>query len=137
MIIVGDADVLIALFLEEDDHYREASKISKYLYSEGNTVIFPNTAIAEAITAFQRKFSLPKLASILTDQYMQGIFTIEYVDEEIMRLASELFNPKGSKRNTFFDAIVAATAKKLNSDTIFSFDTWYKKLGFKLAGDLE
>ncbi len=137
MIIIGDADALIALFLEEDGHYREASKISKYLYSEGNTVIFPNTAIVEAITTFQRKFSSPKLASILTDQYMQGIFAVEYIDEGVMRSAVDFFNPKGSKKNTFFDALVAATAKKLNSETIFSFDGWYKKLGFKLASDLK
>ncbi|MDP3732992.1 MAG: hypothetical protein Q8Q91_00480 [Candidatus Daviesbacteria bacterium] len=38
-----------------------------------------------------------------------------------------------SKHNTFFDAIVAATAEKLNADGIFSFDSWYPKLGFKLV----
>lgn len=137
MIVIGDADALIALLLEEDAHYQEASELSACLYSKGHTVIFPNTAIVEAITAFQRKFSSPKLAGILTDQYAQGVFAVEYLDEEIMRLAASLFNPKSSKKNTFFDAIVAAVAKSLNADAIFSFDSWYKKVGFKLASDLE
>ncbi len=136
MIVVGDADALIALFLEEDSHYLEASRISKYLREKGDDVIFPNTVIVEAITAFQRKFSFPQLAGILRGQYIRGLFDVEYIDESIMKLAAEIFNPKGSKQNTFFDALVAATAKKLNADTIFSFDSWYKKLGFKLAGDL-
>ena len=56
------------------------------------------------------------------------------VNEGIMQLAVGLFNPKSSKKNTFFDAIVAATAKSLNADTIFSFDGWYKKIGFNLSG---
>lgn len=136
MIVVGDCDALIALFLEEDGHYQEASEISKYLYAKGYTVIFPNTAVVEAITAFQRKFSSPKLAGILTDQYTQGILAVECIDEEIMKKAADLFNPKSSKKNTFFDAIVAAVAKSLNADAIFSFDSWYKKVGFKLATDL-
>lgn len=38
----------------------------------------------------------------------------------------------GSKKNTFFDAIVAATAENLGTDAIFSFDDWYPKLGFRL-----
>ncbi|MBI4096222.1 MAG: type II toxin-antitoxin system VapC family toxin [Candidatus Levybacteria bacterium] len=136
MIIIGDADVLIALFLEEDSHYEEASKISKYLYSEGHTVIFPNTAIAEAITTLHRKLANPTVADLLVQHYKKGLFEVEYVDEYIMQEAAEIYNPKGSKKNTFFDALVAATAKKLNAQTIFSFDTWYQKLGFKLASDL-
>lgn len=136
MIVVGDADALIALLLEKDGHYQEASEISKYLYAKGYIVIFPNTAVVEAITTFQRKFSSPRLAGILSDQYAQGVFAVEYIDEEIMNIAGGLFNPKKSKKNTFFDAIVAATAKSLKADAIFSFDNWYKKVGFKLASDL-
>ena len=67
----------------------------------------------------------------------ENIFSVEYVDEYAMLLAVNIFNPVSSKQNTFFDAIVAATAKKLNTDTIFSFNAWYRKLGFKLAADLK
>lgn len=137
MIVVGDADALIALFLEKDNHYLEATKISKHLRERRDSVIFPNTAITEAITTFQRKFPFPKIADTIKKLYVQGVLEIEYVDEIEMKLAAEFFNPYGSKKNTFFDALVAATAKKLNSETIFSFDSWYKKLGFKLAADLE
>lgn len=137
MIVVGDADALIALFLEKDNHYLEAAKISKRLREKGDRVIFPNTAIAEAITTFQRKFSFPKVAGAIKDLYAQGAFNVEYINEVEMKLAAEFFNPYGSKQNTFFDALVAAVAKKLNSKVIFSFDSWYKKLGFQLAVDLK
>jgi predicted nucleic acid-binding protein len=35
-----------------------------------------------------------------------------------------------------FDALVATFAKKYNADAIFSFDEWYKNLGFKLVTSL-
>lgn len=35
-----------------------------------------------------------------------------------------------------FDALVVATAKKLDTKVIFSTDIWYTKLGFTLAENL-
>lgn len=136
-IIVGDSDALIALVYEGDQLNLRSRAISQKINKNKAQIIFPNTAIAEAITTLLRKHSNPKLAGYLAWQYTKNIFRIEYVNEDIMRQAVEIFNPIRSKQNTFFDALVAATAKKLNADAIFSFDSWYKKLGFKLASELE
>ena len=135
--IIGDADALIALTIKTDSLHSRALAISKRVENTNGQVIFPNTAIAEAITTLLRKHSNPKLAGYLAKQYEENIFSVEYVDEYAMLLAVNIFNPVSSKQNTFFDAIVAATAKKLNTDTIFSFNAWYRKLGFKLAADLK
>lgn len=134
-IVVGDADSLIALFLDYDANHERAISTLIKLNQARITAIYPNTAIAEAITTLLRKHSNPELVTYLTQQYRDDRFTVEYVDEKIMKLAIEIFNPQGSKQNTFFDAIVAACAKTLLTDAIFSFDDWYKKLGFKLASD--
>lgn len=136
-IIVGDSDALIALVYEDDQLNLRSREISQKLNRNNTQIIFPNTAIAEAITTLLRKHSNPKLAGYLSRQYEKNIFRIEYVDEDTMKLAVNIFNPISSKKNTFFDALVAATAKKLKAGTIFSFDTWYKKLGFNLASDLK
>ena len=72
----------------------------------------------------------------MNQHYISGGFEVEYVDAETMQQAAKLYNPQGSKQNTFFDAIVAATAKSLKADIIFSFDKWYEKQGFKLASSL-
>lgn len=136
MIIIGDADALIALAIEKDSLHSRASAISRKLADDNMQVIFPNTAISEAVTTLLRKHSNPKLAGYLAQQYKENIFKVEYVDEDTMKMAVNIFSPVSSKKNTFFDAIVAATAKKLQADVIFSFDTWYKKLGLQLAGDL-
>jgi len=134
-IVIGDADSLIALFLEYDTNHKKATAILKRLHKTGTLLIYPNTAIAEAITALMRKYTNPQLASYITQQYKDNRFIVEYIDEKIMKNATKIFNPTGSKQNTFFDALVAATATQLSTDTIFSFDAWYTKKGFKLAGD--
>lgn len=136
-LVVADADILVALYFKKDALRDRVRNISRKFLKTGVKIIFPNTAIAEAITTMQRKLSNSTAADLLNQDYRKRVFEVEYIDEEIMQNAAELYSPKGSKQNTFFDALVAGTAKKLNSGTIFSFDTWYKKLGFQLASELK
>lgn len=134
-IVVADSDALIALSFEEDPHYKKAASILNVLMQQEFTIIFPVTVIPEAITTLKRSINQPKKAHLLNKKLQQGELHIEYINEEILKLATQYFDQAISKKNTFFDAIVAATAEKLEADAIFSFDDWYKKLGFKLATD--
>lgn len=136
-IAVGDADSLIALADREDANHVRAKKIGAWLLSESYAIIYPNTAILEAITALKRAKNLPEKAHLINRQYQQGAFHVEYITYDIMTRASEIFEEAVSKKNTLFDAIVAATAEKLEADTIFSFDSWYTKLGFSLVESSE
>jgi predicted nucleic acid-binding protein len=81
-------------------------------------------------------FSAPLSAA----QVVRGIrakdFIIEVVDQSVIDTASTLFDPQASKHNTFFDAIVAAVAQKLNATAVFSFDGWYEKIGLKLVANV-
>ena len=131
-VVVGDTDSIIALAYEVDPNHEKAEKISRKLRSKGYQVIYPNTVIVEAITTLKRGLNLPERAQYVNQQYQKGTFNIEYINEEIMRKASQIFDKTVSKKNTFFDAIVAATAENLEADAIFSFDDWYPKLGLKL-----
>lgn len=133
-VVVADADALIALFLETDFHHNKAVAISAKLSKQGISIIFPLTVFPEAVTTLKRAFNQPQKAHLLNKQYLAGVFEMEYIDEEIMKKAAEIFDQKAvSKQNTLFDAIVAATAEKLEAEAIFSFDDWYTKLGLKLA----
>lgn len=133
LISIADADALIALVLEKDPNHGKAVSISGKLLNRGINIIFPVTVFPEAITSLRRAANQPEKARLINKQLQQGAFHIEYLDEEIIRYASGIFDQADSKQNTFFDAIVVATAKKLSADSIFSFDNWYPKLGFKLA----
>ncbi len=132
-IVVADTDALIALALEKDPNHERAQKIAAYLRKNLVTVIFPVTVFPEALTSLKRAANQPEKAHLLNRQFLAGEFQVEYITEEIMKRAAEIFDKAISKKNTFFDAIVAATAEKLEADSIFSFDEWYPKLGFKLT----
>jgi predicted nucleic acid-binding protein len=135
-VVVADADILVALYFKNDVLHNKVTNINKKFLETGVRIIFPNTAIAEGITTLHRKLSNSTAAALLNQHYKKRILDVEYIDEQIMQEAAELYAPEGSKKNTFFDAIVAAVGKSLNADAIFSFDRWYEKAGFKLASDL-
>lgn len=134
LISIADTDVLIALVLEKDPNHEQAISISEKLLNRGINIIFPVTVFPEAITSLRRAANQPEKARLINKQLQQGAFHIEYLDEVILQNATLIFDQADSKQNTFFDAIIAATAKKLNAESIFSFDNWYPKLGYKLAG---
>lgn len=134
--IIADADILIALAYHSDTNHQKVKEITTKLLEKLYIVMFPNTALLEAITVLKRALNQPDLADKINKQYQRGVFGIIYIDEQIQLEASKLFNPAGSKKNTIFDAIVLATAKNVSADAVFSFDSWYKKQNFPLAQDL-
>lgn len=134
-VIIIDSDGLIALLNPSDKHAKRALEILETLNALGARILHPVTVITETATTFQRRLGKPKLAGHLLNMIKDGQLPIETVDERILEEAMSLFDPKGSKKNTLFDAVVAAVAKKRKADAIFSFDGWYKKLGFQRVGD--
>ncbi|MBI4990656.1 PIN domain-containing protein [Candidatus Gottesmanbacteria bacterium] len=133
LIAIGDSDGLIAILHEEDKNFQRAKETIARLLQNDAQVIFPLTTIAETVTTLKRKLNNPELAAEVIKQITSGILAIEDTDTKLLESALQFFDPKGSKQNTLFDALVAATAKKHNTKIIFSFDSWYEKLGFKLA----
>src|SRR6266404_4691027 len=129
-IAVGDADSLIALAYKEDANHIRAKKSGEWLLSKGYEIIYPNTAILEAITALKRALGLVDEAHLINRQYQAGAFLVEFVSEKIQQQASRRFETTISKKNTIFDAVVAETAVELKAEYIFSFDNWYLKEGF-------
>jgi predicted nucleic acid-binding protein len=135
-IIIIDADGLIALFNKQDSHAAEAIAILENIQTLHAKLIYPATCIAEVITTLQRKIERPDIAKKIITLLEDAEIIVEPIDDDILRQALALFNPDGSKKNTLFDAIVAAVAKKYAAQGIFSFDGWYRKQGFTLAGEM-
>lgn len=136
LLIIADADSIVAQAYADDTNHKQVLSLSRMLAEKGAHILFPSTAISEAVTTLQRKFSDPHLAASTLNLLTEPDIDIESIDEEIIRKAKKLFDPNASKHNTFFDCIVATVAKKHNADAVFSFDDWYSKLGFKLVSDL-
>ena len=135
ILIIGDTDALIST-INKDAHHEVVKTIYRELASVSANIYFPSAIIAETITTCQRRLKNPSLAEAMVTQLTSDLINVLPTDDETLQMAAAFFHPHGSKENTFFDAIVAATAKKQSADAIFSFDQWYRKLGFKLASDL-
>lgn len=136
LLLIGDADAIVGSVNPADANHERVVAISKQLTSLSAHVVFPVTAIAEAITAIHRRLASPSLTRELLAKVNRDDLPVMEVSRDAAKTATEFFSPDGSKENTYFDAIVAAIAKSNFADGIFSFDVWYKKLGFKLAEDL-
>lgn len=136
LLIIADADSIVAQAYTGDSNHKQVLSLSQMLEESGAHILFPSTAISEAVTTLQRKFSNPHLAASTLNLLTEPGIDIENIDEEIIREAKKLFDPSVSKHNTFFDCIVATGAKKHDADAVFSFDDWYSKLGFKLVSNL-
>ena len=134
-LFIGDADALIALSNKSDSNHEAAKQILTNLSSE-TSVIFPTTAICEAVTVLRGKLNKPTDAAQVVQQLRAGGIPLESVDQAILLEAEKLYDPLASKKNTLFDAVVAAIAKQSQADAVFSFDQWYQKIGLKLASDL-
>ncbi len=136
MTIIVDSDGLIGLLNKDDTHNSMAMRILEKLTEQEAKLIYPVTVITESSTVLQVRLGKPEMANHITQLLLNGKLIIETVDEELLKQAVKLLKPGGSKHNTLFDAVVAEVAKKHNADAIFSFDRWYKQLGYKLASDL-
>ena len=135
VIHIADADAIIAMISKRDASHGNAKAIIQKVSQRGDKILFPATAITEAITTCQIRLNSPQLAKELAQQIAANSLPVIPIDGEILELAAGVFNSEGSRKNTFFDATIAATAKKYGTNTIFSFDSWYRKLGFTLLVD--
>jgi len=136
VIVVVDADALIAQTNLKDIHHPVAARISSRLLEMGASIIYPSTAIAEASTHMQRVLNNSVDALNIVRLLTNPVVQVAQVNKDILERAMTYFGVGGSKKNTMFDCIVAAVAETVQADAIFSFDRFYKTRGFKLASEL-
>lgn len=136
LIIIVDSDGIVAQSNLDDANHDLAVKISEKLMDLEAKVIYPSTTIFEATTTMARKFNNPQMAAGTLSVFTDPSMIIEPVDQQIIVGAAKYYDPNTTKKNTTFDAAVAAVADKYKADYIFGFDGFYEKKGFKLAKDL-
>lgn len=136
IIVVGDADAIIAQTNPQDVHHQKAINIANSFKSKDVQVIYPVTAILEAATHMQRVFDSTASAYGTAVVFSNPDIQVIEVNQNTLKGAIKYFDPNTSKKNTLFDCTVAAVAEEYKADAIFSFDKFYKSQGFKLASEL-
>lgn len=137
--LVVDSDALIALFNNADSNFSKAEALFESFYEQKTRLVYPSTTLVETVDTIQRKLKKYVVAQQIAQLISSAELTIESVepiDGNYLKEAARYFEAEKTNRKTLADAVVAAVAKKLNADGILSFDSWYHKLGFKLASEL-
>lgn len=136
--VIVDADAIVAQAHIQDSNHQKALVISERLKDLNAQMIYPATAICEAVTVLQHKLTNAATAYgtavIFTDTSLQ---VAEVNQETLKRSVNNHFRPNTSKKNTLFDCIILDIAEEYKADAIFSFDHFYKAKGFKLAEELK
>jgi len=137
-LVVVDADAIVAQAYDEDVNHKKAVEIARNLVDIKAQVIYPITAITEAVTVIQRVLSSGDMARSVAAAFTEaGVEIVEVSRDIYAQAVNKYFDKDMSKKNTLFDCIVAAVAEEYKAGAIFSFDKFYKKRGFKLISDLD
>lgn len=136
-LVVVDADAIIAQANTADSNHKKALEVTKKLDRLNAEVIYPVTAVVEAVTVLQRKLNSGATAYGTAVAFVDPQAEVVEINQEVYSQAvNNYFSPRLSKKDTLFDCIVASVAEKYEAEAIFSFDKFYKKHGFKLASEL-
>ena len=133
--VIVDADAIVAQVSITDSNYQKAGLISEKLKKFEARIVYPATAVTEAVTVLQKKQS-SAIAYGTANILIVGGVEIADVNYLTLLTAMNYFKPAGSKKNTLFDCIIMAVADRYETDIIFSFDKIYKKQGYRLVSDL-
>ena len=137
MDILVDADALVALAKEDDPNHKKALKIAQLLQSKGCTWYFSPFTIGEVVTVISYKVNQNTAKQVLKELRKQDLNELTLKDE-YLELADNWFNKQTKKGTSYFDcynmALLERYKKQLNA--IFSFDSVYKRNGFKLAEEV-
>ena len=135
-VVIVDADAIVAQASPGDNLHIKAVKIAQKLAQLKAQILYPTTAITEAITHIQRVLNNGATAFETAVIFTQPNINIIEINQKTIKNAIQFFSSTTSKKNTLYDCIIIAIAKEYKADAIFSFDRFYKRKGFKLASEL-
>src|SRR3989338_9636358 len=111
-IIVVDADAIVAQASPNDNLHVKSVEIATLLVQRNAQVLYPVTAIIEAITHIQRVLTNGQVAYGTLIAFIDSNVNAVEVNQETMKNALQFFSASTSKKNTFYDCIVAEIARK-------------------------
>ena len=135
--ILLDADALVALIKTNDSNHKKALEINDKLQTKGTTYYLSPFTTAEVITVLSYKVSQQAAKSFLKEIRKLDLPILK-LEEKYSNLADKWFLKQNKKGISYFDCYNMALLEKYKAQVaaIFSFDTIYKKNGFKLAENL-
>lgn len=131
--LLVDADAFIALNDGTDANHSQALILWKVVSSKDFQLVTSDPALGEAITVISQNTKL-KIAIDFAEATLATNIEIVEVDAKLRKQALNIFKKQTSKNSRFTDCVNMAIMRQEKFDTIFSFDEYYKKNGFKRFG---
>lgn len=132
-----DSDAFVASVKKDDTNHEKVKQIFLALESEPIIFYTSNYVFAESITVISQKINQhAAIEFIKNTKSSQSMITIKWILESVEQLAIEIFAKQTSKNVSFVDCTNMAIMKYHQMDYLFSFDSIYKKNGFKLIEEI-
>lgn len=136
--VLIDADALIALAKSDDSNHKNAVQISGKLQKKGVFYYLSPFTVSEAVTVLSHKTSHQAAKKFLEEMRRLDLPVLES-RENLISIADKWFLKQKRKGISYPDCFNMALLERYKSDinSIFSFDSIYKRNGFKTVEDIE
>ncbi|MBI2326721.1 PIN domain-containing protein [Candidatus Curtissbacteria bacterium] len=135
--ILLDTDALVALTKKTDSNRQKAISIYKSLKENGVQFFLSPYTTAETVTVLSYRLSHKEAKKFLQEARKTSLPVLS-LEDDTPDLADQWFFKQNKKGTSYFDcynmALLERYGKQLNA--IFSFDSVYKRNGFKTAEEI-
>lgn len=136
--ILLDTDALVALTKTGDSNRQKAIRIYQRLKENGVQFFLSPFTTAETVTVLSYRLSHKEAKKFLIEARKTDLPVLSLEDNS-PNLADQWFLKQNKKGTSYFDCYNMAllTRYKNQLDAIFSFDSVYKRNGFKIADEIK
>jgi predicted nucleic acid-binding protein len=128
--ILLDSDILVSLNKTDDPNHAKAKRIQEKYSHVPHIFYLSNLVFSESITVISQKVNHQTAVNFIKQfQSRKPHLNYIYIDQNLEKLAINIFKKQTSKNISFVDCTNIAIYQKYNLDAIFSFDKHYKKNG--------
>ncbi len=105
-LVIVDADAIISFVSIDDENQHKAKQIMQQLVTSDVYLLFPTTAICEAVTILRGRLNRPKDAKRIVAKFQSGDFPVQAVDHATLTEAGDLFNPMARRKTPFLTRLL-------------------------------
>lgn len=133
-IIFVDTDAFVAFVKKDDSNHKKAVKLFEAMEKKPVMFTTSNYVFSEAVTVISQRVGRDVALDFINElKSPANAYDIKWVTEEIEMQAIEKYKQQTSKNVSFTDCTNMVMLDTYGIDSIFSFDSIYKKNGYNLA----
>ena len=126
MDVFVDTSAFISSLNKKDSNHKKALQLSDQYYEAGFTFLTSNIVVYEVYTVLSLRVDKRK-AFQFREVNLKRLTPIIYLDEELEKIAWQIFERLTSKNVSFFDCTSFAVIEKYKLGYAFSFDKDFAK----------